>query len=209
MIWLGAVAFVMACLPTVASPATAPTSVPGAVNTFIVQTANAAATQTANALPTSTFTATFTSTPRNTETASPTPTKPFVFILPSVTSFLPTQAVLNNGSSSSEYGCQILNLEPAIGTVFSPRTTFIAKWGVKNIGRNDWFRANMDYMYVRGDRLHKVSSYSIPKGAETGKNVVLPVDMETPKNLGTYTTTWALVVDNFQFCPMTLTIVVQ
>lgn len=64
----------------------------------------------------------------------------------------------------------------------------------------------MDYVYVSGDKLHEVSSYSIPKGAEPGKNVFLTVDMATFKNAGTYSTKWALVEDNFYFCPLTLTI---
>jgi len=100
-------------------------------------------------------------------------------------------------------------MEPTNGTVFPPRTDFVATWGVKNIGKKDWFRATMDYAYVSGDKLHKVASYDIPKGAESGKNVFLTVEMEAFKNRGTYTTKWALVEDNNYFCPLILTIVVK
>jgi len=209
LIGLATLALTMACLPTVAGPAVAPSAVPSAVNTFIVQTADAASTQTAAAQPTASPTQTFTSTPRFTETASPTPTRTFIFILPGATLLSPTLQGLTSGTSNSAYGCRVFNIEPPNGTVLLARTDFIAKWSVKNIGKNDWFRATMDYVYSSGERLHKVASYSIPKGAEPGKNVVLPVDMEAPKDRGTFTTTWALVVDNHYFCPLTLTIVVQ
>jgi hypothetical protein len=210
LIWLGTLVWVMACLPTVAGPNPDPTTDPGAVNTFIVQTANAASTQTAAALPTATITATFTRTPRATETASPTATNTFVFILPGLgTPGTAAFTGINSGNSNSEYGCEVREVDPINSTVITPRQDFIATWLVKNIGRNDWFRATMDYVYEGGDKLHKVESYSIPKGVEPGKNVFLPVDMEAPKNKGTYTTRWALVVDNHYFCPMTLTIVVK
>lgn len=210
-ILLTALAIAMACAPIAAAPL--PTLEPGAVNTIIVQTANAADSQTAAALPTSTATETSTPTPRATETPSPTPTVTFVFILPAIggTSISPAPGGGNitNGTANSDYGCEVLSVEPAKGTVFPPRTDFVAKWGVKNIGRQDWFRATTKYVYVSGDKLHKVSSYSIPKGAETGKNVFLTVDMEAFKDKGSYQTTWALLVDNRYFCPLTLSIIVQ
>ena len=204
---LVALALILACVPTVAAPI--PTLDPGAVNTFIVQTANAASTQTAVALPSASPTE-ITPTPRNTATSSPTPTVTFVFILPSATSFvLPALTGISNGTSNSNYACQIKSVEPANGTVFAPRTDLVAKWGVKNIGKMEWFRASMDYVYVSGDKLHKVSSYDLPKGVGLGKKVILTVDMEAFKNKGTYTTTWALVTENKFFCPLTLTIVVN
>jgi len=208
-IWLISLVLVLACVPTVATPI--PTLDPGAVNTFIVQTANAASTATAKVFPSSSPAATKTPTPRNTASPSPTPTVTFVFILPGSTSSLsaPTLAGIVSGTSNSNYGCEIFSMEPANNTEFPPRTDFIAKWGVKNIGKKDWFRATTRYVYVSGDKLHKVTSYSIPKGAETGKNVFLTVDMETFKNRGTYRTTWSLVAENTYFCPLTLTIVVN
>jgi hypothetical protein len=210
LIFVIALALMLACVvPGAAAPV--PTLQPGAVNTFIVQTANAAATRTAQALPSNTPTSTFTPTPRNTETPSPTSTRPFVFVLPGSTSSLsaPTLAGISNGTSNSKYGCSIFSTEPENNTVFAPRTDFIATWGVKNIGKETWYRATMDYVYVSGDKLHEVSSYNIPKGVEPGKNIFLPVEMETFKNPGTYTTKWALVVDNIYFCNLTLTIIVN
>ena len=210
LIWLAALVWVMACLPTTAGQQPVPTTDPGAINTFIAQTANVASSQTAAALPTSTATATFTHTPGATETASPTPTNTFIFILPGLgPSGTATLTNITSGTSKSEYGCEVREVDPIKGTILVARQDFTATWLVKNIGRNDWYRVNMDYVYTGGDKLHKVESYSIPKGVDSGKQVYLPVEMETPKNSGSYTTRWSLVVDNHYFCPMTLTIVVQ
>ena len=208
-LWLTTFVLVTACvIPAAVSPA--PTLAPGAVNTFIVQTAAAAATQTARALPSRSPTPTATST-RSTASPTPTVTQTFVLLLPGSTSSLsaPTLAGISNGTSTSDYACSIFNTEPANNTVFASRTDFIASWGVKNIGRRDWFRATMDYVYVSGDKLHEVSSYDLPKGVEIGRNVYLPVDMETFRDPGTYSTMWALVVDNIYFCRLTLTVIVQ
>lgn len=210
LVWPATLALMMACVvPSVAAPV--PTLAPGAVNTFIVQTANAAATRTARALPSNTPTATSTRTPQDTETPSPTSTRAFVFVLPGSTSSLsaPTLAGIFNGTSNSKYGCNVFSTDPVNNTEFEPRTDFIATWGVKNIGKETWYRATMDYVYVSGAKLHEVSSYSIPKGAEPGKNVFLPVEMETFKDAGIYTTTWALAVDDIYFCNLSLTIVVE
>lgn len=207
LIWLGALTLVMACLPTAGTPF--PTLAPGAVNTFIVQTAQAASTQTAAVLPASpTPTGTFR--PTGTATPLPSPTTTFVFILPGLgTPGTATLPGLSSGTSSSKYGCSLFSTEPANNTVVAPRTDFVVKWGVKNIGTETWYRATMDYAYYSGAKLHKVASYDIPKGAEPRKNIFLTVEMEAFKDQGTYTTQWALVEDNFYFCPLTLTIVVK
>jgi len=198
----------MACLPTTASPI--PTLAPGAVNTFIVQTADAASSQTAGAGPPATQTPSSTPKPSETATTSPSPTVTFVFILPGLgTTGTATLSGLSSGTSNSKYGCNVFSTEPANNTVIAPRTDFEAKWGVKNIGKETWYRATMDYAFYSGAKLHKVASYDIPKGAETGKNVFLTVEMAAFKDNGTYTTQWALNVDDVYFCPLTLTIIVN
>lgn len=207
LIWLGVLTLVMACLPTASTPF--PTLAPGAINTYIAQTAEAASTQTAVAAPPS-ETPSATPRPTFTGTTSPSPTITFVFILPGLgVSGTPTLPGLGSGTSASKYGCNVFSTEPANNTVFAPRTDFEAKWGVKNIGKETWYRATMDYVYYKGAKLHKVASYDIPKGAETGKNVYLTVEMAAFKDRGTYTTQWALKEDNVYFCPMTLTIIVE
>ena len=205
-----AVVFVLACGPTFATPF--PTADPNEINTFIAQTANVASTQTAAARPTLTFTPSMTPT-QPTVTPSPTATSTVVFILST-----PTQAVVptftfissgggsGSGSSSSNYACQILSVSPANGSSLGSRTDFDAVWSVKNIGQKPWDRNSVDFIYDSGTQMHKVAGYDLNSNVNTGATTNLGVDMEAPKDSGTYTTTWTLRVGDQEFCKMSLTI---
>jgi len=207
LIALGILALAMACLPTAGTPF--PTAAPGAINTFIAQTAEVASTQSAVAMPAS-QTPSATPKPTFTKTTSPTPTITFVFLLPGLgPSGTATMPGISNGTSNSKYACTVFSTDPADNTVYAPRDDFIVTWGVRNIGRETWYRATMSYRYYNGAKLHKVESYNIPKGVEPGKNVFLTAEMSAFKERGTYTTKWALNVGNEYFCPMTITVVVK
>ena len=205
LIWFTALVLVMACVPTIAAPSV-PTTDPNAINTIIAQTANAASTQTAVAMPTFTSTTTFTPTPRNTNTPEPTATATVLFIF-----YTPSPVVLpsTSGPSSKSYACQVISVTPAIGTSFAVRTDFDAKWKVKNTGVKDWEGASVDYVYLSGDKIHKVAGYDLGKTVVAGETRELIADMLSPKNPGTYTTNWTLQVGTNAFCTMRLTIVVK
>lgn len=207
LLWFTALVLIMACAPTIAAP-TAPTIDPNAIGTYIVQTANAAVSQTAAAMPTLTPTATFTSTPRNTDTPEPTATSTviFLFYTPSPV-ILPTQPGSN--TSSKAFACNVLSVTPANGTSFGSRTDFDAKWKVKNIGKKDWENNSVDYIYLTGDKFHKVAGYDLGKTVKIGETIDLIVDMISPKNAGSYTTNWTLQVGSEAFCTLSLTIVVR
>ena len=207
LIWFTALVLIMACAPTFAAPA-APTIDPYAISTYIAQTANAASTQTAAAMPSLTPTTTFTSTPRNTDTPEPTATATviFLFYTPSPV-ILPTQP--GGNASSKNYACEVISITPANGTVLGSRTDFDAKWKVKNIGKKDWENNSTDYIYLTGDKFHKVAGYDLGKTIKAGETRELIVDMLAPKNAGTYTTNWTLRVGSDTFCTLSLTIVVQ
>lgn len=209
LFWFTIVALMMACVPSFATPF--PTAGPNAVNTFIVQTANAASTQTAAALPTSTPTATLTATPHNTETASPTFTSTVIFILSSPTK--PVPPTLSGGSgggtSSDNYACQIVSVNPSNGTSFDARADFDVTWRVKNIGTKGWDRNSTDFYYSSGSKLHQVAGYDMSKDVDPGQSIDLSADMESPKDSGNYTTTWTLRVGDRSFCNMSLTINVK
>jgi hypothetical protein len=207
MIGFTALVLVMACVPVIAAPSV-PTTDPNMIGTIIVQTANAASTQTAAAIPTLTPTATFTLTPPNTDTPEPTATATviFLFYTPSPV-VLPTQA--GGSPSSKSFACQVVSVTPANGTRFESRVDFDAKWKVKNVGLKDWEGNSVDYVYLSGDKFHKVASYDLGKTVEAGATRELIVDMLSPKNAGTYTTNWALQVGADAFCTMSLTIVVK
>lgn len=202
--WFMALAMIMACVPTLAAPVV-PTLNPNAISTYIVETANAAATETARALPTFTPTITFTPTPRFTETTEPTATSTIIFILASPTPLAPP----TTASSDKTYACQVLSVSPANGTAFAARTDFDASWKVTNIGKKDWNRGSVDYAYISGDKIHKVSLYDMPQTIKVGETTNLIVNMLAPKDPGTYVTNWALQAGANNFCTMTLGIVVK
>ena len=211
LIWVAALALVMACVPTLATPLV-PTVNANAVSTFIAMTANAAGTQTAFARPSST--PTVTNTPiRNTATLSPTATSTVIFILSTPTPIIvPTFTNVflgGSGSSSDNYACQVTKVTPPNGTIFSPRADFDTTWTVKNIGKKKWDHTNVDYIYSSGAKIHKISGYDLSGDVNVGGTIALGVDMRAPKATGTYTTNWTMQVGNKPFCPLIFTIVVK
>ena len=181
-------------------------AVPGAIDTLIVQTANAAATQTATGLPSATMTPTIAPT-RKTETATPTATSTVIFLF-----FTPTPLVIStvtNATSSNNFACQVTRVSPPNGSVFTPRQNFIGFWAVKNIGKKKWDRKSVDYAYFSGDLIHKISSYDLNANVPSGGSIDLGVDMQAPKDPGTYTTNWTMRTGSKPFCPLTLTFEVQ
>lgn len=209
LIWFTALVLIMACVPTFAAPAV-PTIDPNVIGTYIAQTANAAASQTAVAMPTLTPTV-ITSTPRNTDTPEPTATSTviFLFYTPSPVILVTQPGSGTSTASSKPYACEVLSVTPANGTSFAGRTDFDAKWKVKNIGKKDWENNSVDYVYLTGDKFHKVGGYDLGKTVKIGETTELIVDMIAPKNAGTYTTNWTLQVGSEKFCTLSLTIVVK
>lgn len=199
---------IMACLPGQAAPIIVPTIDPNSIGTFIVQTANAASTQTARALPTLTPTVTNTPTPRFTATLEPTATNTVIFIFFTPSAVVPATSTFIVESNQA-YSCQIMSSTPAIGTSFSSRTDFDATWNVRNNGQRNWNKDIVDYVYLSGQKMHKVDTYDLPRTVRRGETIDLIVDMVAPKNEGTYTTTWTMRSDTQDFCTLGLTIVVR
>ena len=209
LVWVTALALIMACVPTLATPSV-PTVDPNAVNTFIAQTVNAASTQTAASIPTLTPSPTITPTV-NTETPIPTATATVIFILSSPTPLvIPTFTSSSGGGSSNEnFSCDVRRVTPANGTTFNPRDDFDAIWTVRNNGQRNWDRNSIDIVYSSGDKIHKVSGYDLDKNVRVGDSIDIGVDMQAPKDSGTYSTTWVMRRGDDTFCTLTLTIAVR
>jgi hypothetical protein len=211
LVWVTALALIMACAPALATPQ-APGIDPGAVNTFIAQTVEVAGTRTAAAIPTLTYTPTITPTV-NTETPIPTATSTIIFILSTPTPLvIPTFTSSGGGgggTSSENFSCQVTRVTPANGSTFNPRDDFDAVWTVRNNGQRNWDRNSIDIVYSSGDRIHKVSGYDLDENVRTGESTNIGVDMQAPKDAGTYNTTWIMRRGDRTFCTMTLTIVVR
>jgi hypothetical protein len=215
VIWISALALILACVPAFGTPAV-PTADPGAINTFIAQTVNAASTQTAAVVPSSTLTPSVTPT-RPTETPSPTFTSTVIFVLPSPTftftplpTFTSTLASLGgSGTSSDNYACSVTRVNPPNGSTFNPRDDFDVFWTVRNIGQRNWDRSDVDYIYSSGAKIHKVSGYDLDENVRVGNSTELGVDMQAPKDPGTYSTVWTMRRGDTEFCPLRFTIVVR
>jgi hypothetical protein len=208
LVWMTALALIMACVPQLAAPPI-PTVDPGAVNTFIAQTVVVAGSQTAAAMPSLTPSPTLTPTVA-TETPLPTATSTVIFVLSTPTPLvIPTFTNVSSGNSNENLSCQVTRVSPANGSTFNPRDDFDAVWTVRNNGQRNWERRNIDYIYSSGDKIHKVSGYDLSENVRTGNSIDLGVDMQAPKNEGTYTTTWTMRSGDKTFCSLTLTIVVR
>ena len=200
-----ALALLLACAPiAVATPPVAapPTFDVLSLNTIIAQTAGAAATQTFVLQPTLTPMPTITKTP--TEIPTSTPTFVFVLFTPTVPSPIPTLGV--NGA---KYACQVVSKTPADNTVFTKGIPFKTHWQVVNIGTFGWDENSADYRYAGGDKLHMSSAYDFSQSVPTGGVIDIIVEMQTPDEPGTYTTTWKIGVGKERFCSMSITILVQ
>jgi hypothetical protein len=209
-VWVTALALIMACAPSLATPSV-PTMDPGAANTFIAQTVNAASTQTAASIPSLTPSPTITPTV-NTETPSPTVTATVIFILSTPTPLvIPTftSSSGGGGTSSENFSCDVRRVFPANGTTFNSRDDFDAVWTVRNNGQRNWDRTSIDIVYSSGDKIHKVSGYDLDKNVQVGNTIDIGVDMQAPKDPGTYSTTWVMRRGDDNFCTLTLTIAVR
>ena len=208
LVWMTALALIMACVPQLAAPPI-PTVDPGAVNTFIAQTVVVAGSQTAAAMPSLTPSPTLTPTVA-TETPLPTATSTVIFVLSTPTPLvIPTFTNVSSGNINENLSCQVTRVSPANGSTFNPRDDFDAVWTVRNNGQRNWERRNIDYIYSSADKIHKVSGYDLSENVRTGNSIDLGVDMQAPKNEGTYTTTWTMRSGDKTFCSLTLTIVVR
>jgi hypothetical protein len=206
---------ILACVPVLGSPGVA-TVDPNTIGTFIAQTVNAASTQTAAVMPSSTLTPSVTPT-RPTETPSPTFTSTVIFLLPSSTftftplpTFTSTNASLGgSGSSSDNYACEVTRVTPPNGSTFDPRDDFDVYWTVRNIGQRNWNRTDVDYVYSSGAKIHKVSGYDLDNNVRVGNSIELGVDVQAPKDPGTYSTVWTMRRGEQDFCPLRFTIIVR
>lgn len=213
VIWISSLALILACIPafSIGTPAVA-TVDPNIIGTFIAQTVNAASTQTAAVMPSSTLTPSVTPT-RPTETPSPTFTSTVIFILSSPTplpTFTSTLASLGgSGTSSDNYACSVTRVTPPNGSSFEPRDDFDVFWTVRNIGQRNWNRSDVDYVFSTGAKIHKVSGYDLDENVRVGNSTELGVDMQAPKDPGTYSTIWTMRIGDRVFCPLRFTIVVR
>jgi hypothetical protein len=197
----------LACAPALVLPGSVPTPVPVDINVVIAQTAAMASSQTAIAIP-PTQTSTITVLPTATASLTPTATNTFVFLLNTATN-LPTVPSDEVNTGNKDFSCAVSNVFPTEGTIYPTKSLFVAQWTVKNTGISNWDKNNMDFVYVKGDRLHLESGSDLSKSVATGDSITLTVNMMAPDTPGTYSTTWNLRSSKIFFCTLKVSIIVQ
>ncbi|MEJ5240319.1 MAG: NBR1-Ig-like domain-containing protein [Anaerolineales bacterium] len=214
LLWALLALLLSGCLPSLA-PASPAAPDLNAVQTVIAATAGAAATQTAAFLPSPTPLPSATPTVTITPTMTLTPTPIIVFptftplVLPSPIGGGGGGSGSGDGGGSADYACVLLDQTPRNGTVMRPQADFDAVWTLRNSGTKTWDSGSVDFIYLRGDKIHKQAGYDLPKDVAPGKSINLGADMLAPRTEGTYTTFWGLRRGNDIFCEVYLTIIVR
>lgn len=203
---------ITSCLPFNSAPQ------PDAPNieTIVAATYAASVIETDAAKPPATATPVDTATPSRTPvppTITPTFTPTFIYILPTATATLTSTPTLTFTpaitATPANYECALVSQTPANGTAMGSRNDFDWFWTVTNTGIKDWDAADIDYLYISGEKIHKTAVYDLPANVHSGNDIKLGVDMIAPKQPGSYSTTWALKRGSQTFCSVTLRIIVQ
>lgn len=192
--------------PVAVTPTQAPTVDPkptfDAISTQAVQTM--AANLTLNAptatpiVPTDTPvppTSTVPPLPTNTPAPTNTPTRAFI---PWTATPTATQAA---------YACSVTDVSPKASDKITVDQDFDAKWSLKNTGTKTWAAGNTDIAYSSGTKLHTGGDL-VDLGSDVAPNgtYTVVVDMKAPGSDGTYTTSWAMTLEDGSVCTLSLTI---
>ncbi len=138
-----------------------------------------------------------------TQTALPVSPTPLLTDTPSLT---PTSA--STVSPSDELSCKLLSQSIKNGSHFSPREDFEMGWKVRNNGTSAWDPGSVDFAYFSGTRMYQFSPAHLQTSVDHGDTVALGASLVAPKNSGTYTTVWALRRGNYDFCHVSIRIIV-
>ncbi len=163
-----------------------------------------------------TFFPTITPIPTETLTPSITPTFPAVITLnpelpPETLTAIAGTPVASGDPIGSDYSCIFLGKKFADLTVLKPKYQFTMWWELSNAGKKSWESDGVLLSLVEGKKLSKDRTASLPFDVSVGQKVRVQIEMETPKEPGTYQMTWGLLNlrSNRHFCFFTLTIVVK
>jgi hypothetical protein len=117
-------------------------------------------------------------------------------------------SIENTNSAGNSYSCSLVKQSPADWVKMKSRQNFDMNWTVQNTGAV-WYADSTKLSYVGGTKMQtRGDSFTLSSDVARGKKVKLSVDMTAPKNLGTYTTLWALYAGNTRFCKVTLVLTV-
>jgi hypothetical protein len=199
------------------SPAS-PTPDVNAILTSAIGTVAASFFQTQTAVaPPATETFTPTAIPTNTPLTLSTATQPIIYntFVPSFTPIVApvvsptgTQKTPTVNPSTLGVGCNNLRLISDVtipaGTVLKPRETFTKTWKVENNGTCDWVYL-YHLVFVSGESMAGGST-RLSKVIPPGKWTQISIDLEAPRQEGTYTGTWRFADQEGNMFGSTLTV---
>ena len=112
--------------------------------------------------------------------------------------------------TQSAWGCTIIESFPENSTSFAPNSDFDATWVIKNTGNEKWNQPDVDISFSSGERLQKFGdNVDLKNDVANGENYTVLIDMRSPTNPGTYTTTWVATRGTDVICSLPLTIIVK
>ncbi|MFN2213952.1 MAG: NBR1-Ig-like domain-containing protein [Anaerolineales bacterium] len=168
--------------------ATVATQDPDVVGTYVSQTIVAQVTRNAaDLIPTSTNTQLPTETGIPTVLPSPTQFVPSATSVPTQTN-PPTSTPLPTVCNQAQF---VRDLTVQDNTPFTPGSSFVKTWRLKNIGHCTW---TTDYVLVfeSGDAMKAKTPIRLPKSVEPNQTVDLSVVLTAPLKTGTYRGDWLL-----------------
>lgn len=203
--------FLLAC-----APAATPLS-PGMLETLVAATVQALPSPTAQP------TATFTSVPtaqRPTATSWPTETTlPTIPPLPSLTP-LPTDTPLPTATlagynlgvrqGDANFACIVTAQNPSDSFVASSGQDIAVTWRIRNVGKRDWEKENIDVGYVSGQKMAIGGTrFDLANTIPAGQAGDIVITFEAPDKAGTYRTIWTLLRGSTPFCEFGFGLVVK
>lgn len=106
--------------------------------------------------------------------------------------------------------CSVTLVGPANNSVFTPNASFDGKWTLENTGTETWDANNLDFKYLSGTKMHEGGdARDLSVNVASGEKIDFILDMIAPGSVGTYSTTWGLMLGSGTVCTMSLTIRVQ
>lgn len=176
-------------------------------STLPTATAGGAVAQKPTAAPSVTRTRLPSQTPTGTKTPYPTITP-----IPSDTP-IPSATPLGAGPTATpQYACQLIDKYPDPWAAFKPRSTFEARWTLKNTGATIWYPSRVALEYISGVKMYVGDDrQSLVDDTAPDSLLLVIVNMLAPKTPGNYTTVWGLVEKRtgLTFCSFTAKITVK
>ena len=123
---------------------------------------------------------------------------------------VPNKVKVEKYAPDDTYACELVNQNPVDYVVMRPRQSFDMNWVVVNTGKAVWHSSTTVFSFYSGVPMYTyLSSYQLPADVGKGAKLKMTIDMEAPKNPGTYSTTWALLTGTSRICRMYLIVTVK